>query len=127
LDSIPTPISVERKPGIVKDIRNQFHLQKAFEMLLTPMKADDRSLYQIKVITVKGDTIVAKALTFADPYIPWEIEGVKTYDPKLSSLFYYLCGNERYEPGRRDYFYKSLVYKMLRLHRLVLYPENNKN
>jgi hypothetical protein len=123
LDSIGTPISVERKSGIVKDIRNPFHLQKAFEMLLIPRKYDHRTLYQIKLIMVQGDTIVAKALSFADPYIPWEIEGVKTYDPKLTSLYDYLCGNERYEVSRRGHFYKMLTFQMLRLHRLVLYPQ----
>jgi hypothetical protein len=122
LDSMIVPISAQRKSAIVKDIRNQYNLQKAFELFLEPTKADDKTLYQIKLIMIQGDTIVAKALSFSNPYLPWEIDGVRIYDPELTRLYDYLRHNERNEPHRRQYFYRMLTLKFLRLDRLVLQP-----
>ena len=116
LDSMLTPLTTERKSGIVEDLKKPHHLQKAFEKLLVPRQADHKTLRQIKLITLRGDTITAESLSFADAYIPWKIEGMRVYDPKLSRLYNYLCGNERYERSRRHFFYIFLIYELLNQH-----------
>lgn len=126
LDSISIPISKDRKLAIVKDINNEFHLQQAFERSLIEFYRDHQTLYQIKLIMLRGDTIVAKARSFGYHYVPWNIDGVKIYDPKITMFYNYLCGKERFEPRRRHYFYKFLTSELLRSHGRILYPQKQR-
>ncbi|TCC98958.1 hypothetical protein [Pedobacter psychroterrae] len=126
LDSMPIPISTDRKLAIVKDINNEFHLRQAFENSLIPKFRDHQTLYQIKLIMLRGDTIVAKARSFGYHYVPWNIDGVRVYDPKITMFYNYLCGNERYEPSRRHYFYKFLTTELLRSQGRILYPQKQR-
>ena len=126
LDSISIPISTDRKLAIVKDIDNEFHLQQAFENSLIPKFRDHQTLYQIKLIMLRGDTIVAKAHSFGYHYVPWDIDGVRVYDPKITIFYNYLCGKEQFEPSRRHHFYKFLTYELLRSHGRILYPQKQR-
>ncbi len=126
LDSMSIPISTDRRLAFVKDIQNEFHLQQAFENSLIEKFRDHQTLYQIKLIMLRGDTIVAKARSFGYHYVPWNIDGVKVYDPRITMFYNYLCVNERSETRRRQYFYKFLTSELLRSHRRILYPQKQR-
>lgn len=91
-------------------LRDEKRIEQALRSVLLPTLMDDRSEYTIAITTKAGEAKVITAYSFVNIYnLPWEIDGVKVYDPNISRLFALLTDDDRFESRYKGFLYRRLL------------------
>ncbi|MES2428642.1 MAG: hypothetical protein V4560_16790 [Bacteroidota bacterium] len=102
--------SAEWKSQFIKAVSAKSVVSNALYNVLHPMKMDDRSHYYI--ITTdkfnKTDTITTDA-NGELYYLPWTINGKKSYNPNITKLFELMRGNDAFEANEQKNVYSGII------------------
>lgn len=117
IDSIGINLTSAQRTEFIKAINTKAILQQALNKSITPFLMDDRTYYGITIVTKAHKRFTIHAYSFADLYyLPWIIKDKKSFNPRISTIFEFISGNEKFEVHEKQRLYRAIVKNISRTH-----------
>lgn len=109
IDSLHINLKSTQKVEFVNAVKSKAIVKEALVRALHPMPMDDKTYYGITIITKSNDSIIVKAYSFASLYyLPWQINGVNSYNPNISLIFNFISANEQYAGQQNKWLHRNI-------------------
>jgi hypothetical protein len=103
-------LKLQQRAEFIKALQAKDSLQKMLKQAVIPaFLMSDKTYYSIILVDKanKSDTIYASS--FAEPYnLPWIIKKEKSYNPKISVIYDFIGGNDKFEQDQKNGLYKNI-------------------
>ncbi|TWR30364.1 hypothetical protein FPZ43_05325 [Mucilaginibacter pallidiroseus] len=103
LNAVSVKIAPDDKLQMLKLFKVDSLFNKALVKNVAGSSSDSKASHLLTIITKDQKTYTIEAGPASTPYaLPWQIGNTKVYDPYLSSIFEFACGNEQYDRQQRE-------------------------
>jgi len=109
IDSTKAHLKPRQKADFVKAIQSKAIVKEAFIKALNPFDMPDKTGYWINITTKANKAFTIDAHAIMEMYnLPWNINGIKSYDPNIALIFEYVGGNNDYKQYEQNRLYKQI-------------------